>query len=143
MWEIDIHILDDIPNKSTKEWNSFSKQELVDAIEKCNNLFTLGSNKLTWSYIKIIIKDEDCFSKLIEIANACIDLGYWPSHFKSSTMVIIPKSNKIVYNLSKLYWPIILLNMIGKIFEKMIGDRLQFHTISNNFIHRSQLGGLK
>jgi len=25
----------------------------------------------------------------------------------------------------------------------MIGDHLQFHTISNNFIHRSQLGGLK
>ena len=24
--EIDIHVLDDIPNKSMKEWNSFSKQ---------------------------------------------------------------------------------------------------------------------
>ena len=87
--------------------------------------------------------DEDCLSKLIEIANACIDLGYWPSYFKSSTMVIIPKSNKTVYNLPKLYRLIILLNMIGKIFEKMIGDHLQFYTISNNFIHRSQLGGLK
>ena len=33
--------------------------------------------------------------------------------------------------------------MIGKLFEKMIGDCLQFHTISNNFIHQSQLEGLK
>jgi len=33
--------------------------------------------------------------------------------------------------------------MIGKLFEKMIGDCLQFHTISNNFIYRSQLGDLK
>jgi len=24
--EIDIHVLDDIPNKSMKEWDSFSKQ---------------------------------------------------------------------------------------------------------------------
>jgi len=101
--EIDIHVLDNIPNKSTKEWNSFSKQELVNVIEKYNNLSALGPNKLTWSYIKIIIRDEDCLSKLIDIANACIDLGYWPSHFKSSTMVIIPKLNKTVYDSPKSY----------------------------------------
>ncbi len=47
MREIDIHVLDDIPSKSTKEWNSFSKQELIDMIEKCNNLSTPGPNKLT------------------------------------------------------------------------------------------------
>jgi len=86
-----------------KEWNSFSKQELINAIEKCNNLSALGPDKLIWSHIKIIIRDEDCLSKLIDIANACIDLGYWPSDFKSSTMVIIPKPNITVYDLPKLY----------------------------------------
>jgi len=136
-WEIDIHVLDDIFNKSTKEWNLFSKQELIDVIEKCNNLSAPGSDKLTWSYIKIIIRDEDCLSKLIDIANTCIDLGYWPSHFKLSTIVIIPKPNKTVYDSSKSYRLIVLLNMIGKLFEKMIGDHLQFHTIFNNFIHWS------
>ena len=142
-WEIDIHVLDNIPNKSTKEWNSFSKQELINVIEKCNNSSALGPDKLTWSHIKIIIRDKDCLSKLIDIANTCIDLGYWPSHFKLSTIVIIPKPNKTVYDLPKLYWPIVLLNTIGKLFEKMIGEHLQFYTISNNFIHQSQLGGLK
>ena len=33
--------------------------------------------------------------------------------------------------------------MLGKLIEKVISDRFQFHTISNNFIHQSQLGGLK
>jgi len=33
--------------------------------------------------------------------------------------------------------------MIGKLFEKIIGEHLQFHTISNSFIHHSQLEGLK
>ena len=46
-WEIDIHVLDDIPNKSMKEWNLFSKQELINAIEKCNNSSAPGPNKLT------------------------------------------------------------------------------------------------
>ena len=103
MREIDIHILDDIPNKSIKEWNSFSKQELINVIEKYNNSSALGPDKLTWSHIKFIIRDKDCIFKLINITNACIDLGYWPSHFKFSTTVIIPKPNKSVYDLSKLY----------------------------------------
>ena len=33
--------------------------------------------------------------------------------------------------------------MIEKLFEKMIGEHLQFHTISNKFIHQKQLGGFK
>jgi len=32
---------------------------------------------------------------------------------------------------------------LGKLIEKVIGNKLQFHAISNNFIHQSQLGGLK
>jgi len=32
---------------------------------------------------------------------------------------------------------------LGKLIEKVIGERLQFQVISNNFIHQSQLGGLK
>ena len=96
-----------------------------------------------WSHVKPIIRNEDCICKFIDIANACIDLEYWPSHFKTSTTVIIPKSNKTTFNSSKLYYPIVLLNTIGKLFEKMIGECLQFHIISNNFIHPSQLRDLK
>jgi len=36
-----------------------------------------------------------------------------------------------------------LLNTINKLFEKVIGERLQFLPISNNFIHSYQLGELK
>jgi len=32
---------------------------------------------------------------------------------------------------------------MGKLIKKVIGERLQFHTVSNDFIHPSQLGGLK
>ena len=45
--EIDIHILDKIPNKPMRSWNSFSKQELINVIEKCNNSFALDLDKLT------------------------------------------------------------------------------------------------
>ena len=91
----------------------------------------------------MIIRNKECSSKLIDIANACIDLGYWPSHFKMSTTVIISKPNKLSYDSPKYFHPIVLLNTLGKLFEKMIGERLQFHSISNNFVYSCQLGGLK
>ena len=32
---------------------------------------------------------------------------------------------------------------MGKLIEKVIGERLQFNIVANDFIHLSQLGGLK
>jgi len=42
-----------------------------------------------------------------------------------------------------MFRPIILLNMLCKLIEKVIGKRLQFQALSKNVIHLCQLGGLK
>ena len=89
------------------------------------------------------MKDDDCITNVIKIANACIDLKYWPNDFKISSMVIIPKPNKLLYDSPKSFRPIVLLNTLGKLIERVIEERLQYHIVSNNFIHLSQLGGLK
>jgi len=141
--QVDINILDKIVDKSSSSWASFSKEEFKSIIANCSNSSTLGLDKLLWSYLKIILDDDDCLSNIISIANTCIDVGYWPSHFKKSTTVIIPKPNKQLYNSPKLFRSIVLLNTVGKLIEKVIGKRLQFQTASNNFIHPSQLKGLK
>ena len=64
--------------------------------------------------------DNDCITNIIKITNACINLGYWPNHFKISSTVIIPKPNKPSYDLPKSFRPIILLNTLGKLIEKVI-----------------------
>ena len=84
-----------------------------------------------------------CLSNIITIANACFKISYWPDYFKNLMTIIIPKSNKLLYNLPKFFRSIVLLNILEKLIEKVISDRLQFHIISNNFIHQSQLEGLK
>jgi len=58
-------------------------------------------------------------------------------------MIVIPKPNKLSYDFPKSFRPIVLLNTMGKLIEKVIGDRLQFQVVLNNFIHQSQLSGLK
>ena len=57
--------------------------------------------------------------------------------------IIIPKPNKESYDFPKDFRPIILLNTISKLIEKVIGERLQFQSISNKFIYQCQLEDLK
>ena len=116
-------------------WAPFSKKKLFNAIKSCNNSLAPGPDRLFWKHLKEIIKDKEYTNRLIDIANTCINLGYWPSHFKTLFMVIIPKPNKTSYDSPKSFWPIVLLNITGKLFEKIIGKRMQFFLISNNFIH--------
>ena len=114
-------------------------------IKKCNNSLTSGLNKLSWRYLKRIVKNMACLNNFIDITNACIDIGHWPVHFKVLITIVISKPNKESYDSPKAYQPIVLLNTINKLFEKVIGKRLQFLSISNNFIYlcSCQLGGLK
>lgn len=140
---IEPKLLEEILNKESMKWFSFSKEELTNIIEKCNNSSNSGLDKLSWRHLKKIIKDEECISKFIDIANACIDLDHWLLHFKILTTIIISKLNKASYDLPKSYCSIVLLNMASKLFEKMIRERLQFLSISNNFIYSYQLDRLK
>ena len=140
---VNLNILDKIAHKPCYFWNSFSKYKFKSAINKCTNISAPGPDKLTWRHWKLIIKDDMCLSKVINIADTCISLSYWPNYFKVSTTVVIPKPNKLSYDNLKVFRPIVLLNTLGKLIEKVIAERLQFIVVSNNFVHLSQLGDLK
>ena len=140
---IDKEVLNEIEPKPTSIWAPFSKEEFQQALIKCNNSSALGPDKLMWQYLKTILKQDTCLAQIINIMNICINLEYWLSHFKQSSTVIIPKPNKQTYDNSKSFRPIVLLNTLGKLIEKVIADRLQFHVTKNDFIYPSQLGSLK
>jgi len=57
--------------------------------------------------------------------------------------IIIPKLNKSLYDILKVFCPIVLLNILGKLIEKEKSKRLQVHTIVSNFIHSIQLEDIK
>jgi len=140
---VNLNILDKLAHKPRHSWNSFSEFKFKSAIEKCTNTSAPGPDKLTWQHWKLIIKDDMCLSKIINIADTCISLSYWPNYFKVSTTIVIPKPNKSSYDSLKAFRPIVLLNTLGKLIEKVIAERIQFIVASNNFVHPSQLRGLK
>jgi len=115
----------------------------MSAVNKYSNDFTPGLNRVSWKYLKEILKNSVCLDNVLNITNAYIDLGHWPLHFKVSMFIIIPKPNKILYDTLKIFRFIVLLNMLGKLIEKIISKRLQFQALSNNTIYSCQLEGLK
>ena len=74
--QVNTNILDEIENKQTSTWAPFSKEEFNITLGSCNNLSTPGPDKLLWRHLKSILSDEVCITRVIKIANACIDLGY-------------------------------------------------------------------
>ena len=140
---VDLNILNKIKHKPSQQWSSFSRTEFKSAISKCSDSSAPGPDKLTWCHLKFIVKNDDCLTNIINIADLCINLGYWPNYFKILSTIIILKPNKTSYDQPKAFWPIILLNTLEKLIEKVIAERLQFTVACNDFIHLSQLGGLK
>ena len=49
----------------------------------------------------------------------------------------------MLHNTPSLFQPIILLNTTGKLVEKVISNRLQFHMTANSFLDPNQLGGIR
>jgi hypothetical protein len=124
-------------------WNPFSRQELLDALKSCAKNTAPGPDHISWRLLKRFIKFELGVGELItKVADASIDLGHWPDHFKRSVSVIIPKPGKPSYNKAKSFRPIVLLNTMGKLIEKMIARRLQFEGLESGTIHPCQTGGI-
>ena len=68
--------MDKISDKEVTRWPPFSKAEIINAINKYNNSLTPELDNLSWRHLKKIIKNKECISKLIDIANTCIKLGH-------------------------------------------------------------------
>ena len=100
---INLDMLKEIASKPITKWNPFSEEEFTSAIVKCNNSSIPGLDKLLWRYFKRYVKNITYLKNFIAIANMCVELEYWPLHFKVLTTIIISKSNKKSYNTPKAF----------------------------------------
>jgi len=100
---INASFLNETPQADQILWHLFSKQEFRDAIAKCLSLSTPSPDHISWRHLKALITNDRCLLKIVQIANACINLEFWLSHFKLSNTVVIPKPNKNKNNSPKSF----------------------------------------
>ena len=120
----------------------FSLLEMQDALKACSNVSAPGPDHITWRYLKVMLVNNTYAVSILSLANTCLLIHHWPRHFKESVSVIISKPGKPAYNIPKAFRPIVLLNILGKLIEKMVARRLQFDTVKYGILHPNQLGGV-
>ena len=135
--------MDEIYLYQQSEWPLFFKAKFINAISKYSSSSVLDPDYVFWNYLKVLVNNTKCVTNIVNIVNLYIDLGCWLLHFKKSTSIIISKQNKLSYNITKIFWPIFLLNILGKLIENVISIRLQAYAIDSNFIYSNQLEDIK
>ena len=75
---------------------------------------------------------------MLDIYNASLSAGYFPHKFKNDMVIMIPKDgrSRSVDN----FRPISLLEVHGKLLEKIINNSLMFHLEQQNVLKESQHG---
>ena len=71
---VNICFLNEISQANTIDWPTFSKQEFRDTIAKCSSSSSPGLDYISWRHLKTIFFNNCCVEKLIDIADACINL---------------------------------------------------------------------
>lgn len=113
-----------------------STEEITRHIRRMKNKAP-GSTNITKEIL------EKCppaaINNLRDIFNACLATGYFPNQFKEATIKFIPKANKPPKNPLN-YRPISLLEVPGKLLEKIILSRLDSYLTENSTINNRQHG---
>ncbi|KAF8696432.1 hypothetical protein AX14_001612 [Amanita brunnescens Koide BX004] len=135
-------LLESLPALPERTFPEFSCQEVHDAITLTGNNSAPGPDRITWELLKMAFQVNGAPEGLCRMFNQIRSSGVWPTWFKQSTCVIIPKPNKPRYNVPKAFRPISLLNTIGKLFTKIIATRLQFDCLKFDILHPGQCGGV-
>ena len=139
---VDLSYLDPYAPLPEREWVAFSPLELREALSGCSSHSAPGPDHITWSHLKFWCRSDGVAALLARVADACVVTGHWPDYFKQSLSVIIPKPGKASYGTPKSFRPIVLLNTLGKLVEKMLARRLQFDGVAHGAFQPMQFGGV-
>lgn len=95
-----------------------------------------GESGISAEYLKQL--PEHTFNCLVYLYNCCLSTGYFPQLFKKAVITMIPKAS--VAKSIDLFRPVSLLEVPGKLFEKIMNRRLQSFLESNDLYGPLQFG---
>lgn len=122
---------------STDETEFVSVNYVADLLKSCTKKRSCGFDNIR--NILIINSPKIATHYLTFMFNSCLKLHYFPTLWKRARVIPILKSGK-PSNLISSYRPISLLSCTGKIFEKIIRDKIQYIITEKNIIPNQQFG---
>ena len=111
--------------------------EITKTLKKCKNRSAPGEDQISYLILKNL--DRDQLSHIALIYNSCLKTGYFPMAWKQAKVVMLPKPGKDLTKPTS-YRPISLLPAIGKVFERIIANRLSTFLEKANYFDENQAG---
>ncbi|KAL4134772.1 hypothetical protein QTP88_006487 [Uroleucon formosanum] len=115
----------------------FSITELRTAASQLKNSVSPGPDRVPNEAMKILCRSHP--EVLLTLYNKCIYQGRFPKPWKRARLVLLRKSDKPLDKASS-YRPLCLLDSCGKLFEKLLDNRIREHLESTSGLADSQYG---
>lgn len=115
-------------NNNTTSSSLASPREVLRHIRSLKSRKAPGNDEIHNMLLKNM--PQKCLVLFTKIINSCLIISYFPSVWKTAKVISLPKPGKN-HNQAVNYRPISLLSTLGKIFERIVYDR-----ILTSFDHR-------
>ena len=123
---------------NTPDDRNFTLTEIKNAVESMDNRKAPGEDGITGEIFKQIF--ETFPNYITTMYNECLRKGTFPNRWKRAKLIPIVKPGKEGSEQVTKYRPISLLNIEGKIMEKLLISRINYWAYSTNFINTNQYG---
>lgn len=117
--------------------NDLSLEELLKAAKSLKLNKAPGPDGIPNAAVKVAVQASP--QVFLETMNRCMEEGRYPDCWKRQKLVLVPKPGKAADGPSS-YRPICLLDTLGKLFEKIILQRLEKFTEGVNGLSEKQFG---
>ena len=121
----------------TPDNDIFTEQEIQTVLEKFDPRKAPREGAM---HSEVILHTFRSFPILFtQIYNECLRKGLFPKQWKRSILLPIVKPGKEGINEASKYRPISLLNVRGKVLEKLLVDRINHHLHSNSPLNKKSV----
>ena len=127
-----------VPEPEEQVIPAVTMKELKDIIGNFSNRKAPGDDGITADILKNL--PETVLEKLVILYQSLLRIGHFPKKWKFGVVVPIPKPTNSAIRSTKDQRGITLLNLTGKIEEKLIVNRLDLHNYTNNLLNKNQFG---
>jgi len=101
------------------------EEEVEECLKKEGDREAAGENEMGRKVIKVVWRVEWCREVIMGIVKGILNLGYVVERWRRSVGIIMRKPNKRDYGLPSSYRVINLLDVLGKVVERMVARRLE------------------
>jgi hypothetical protein len=122
----------------TEDDKIFSQEEILAVLKKFDAKKAPGQDGINSEMLLRVYKYFPL--SVTDIYNECRTRGCFPNQWKRSIIIPIVKPGKENSKEPSKYRPISLLNVGGKILEKLLIDRILHHVYSNNLLNKKPYG---